>query len=166
MIICLNLVINPITGSIIWCFKWFWYYKITDGGESFSASLGGLNDHYYSDIAIKSDGTLVAVLSSQTIIRHIQIILLEFINLQMMEIHGQILHQQDFQNRHERSVIACSDLATPIFYVLTFTGEYFSATNSNGEAYDNETITLFKLSTDNSVTEDLSANLPSFHSIL
>ena len=156
-----KLLFNPNTGSLFGLSNGFGIIKSVDGGESFSASLGGLNDHYYSDLAIKADGTLVAVLSSQSF------------NDTPANSPGVYKSTDDgttwtditpagFPATHERSVIGTSDLSTPIFYILTNTGEYFSAINSNGDEFDSEKITLFKLSTDGSVTEDLTSNLPKF----
>ena len=45
-----KLIINPNTGSLFGVSNGFGIIKSTDGGESFSESLGGSNDHYYSDI--------------------------------------------------------------------------------------------------------------------
>ncbi|MCW8851004.1 MAG: glycoside hydrolase, partial [Melioribacteraceae bacterium] len=156
-----RLIINPNTGSLFGISNGFGIIKSTDGGESFSGSLGGLNNHYYADLAIKSDGTLVAVISSQGFTDTPENTPGVYKSTDDGETWTDIT-PAGFPIEHERSVLASSNLTTPIFYVLSFTGEYFSATNSDGEAFDNETISLFKLSTDNSVTEDLSANLPSF----
>jgi hypothetical protein len=49
-------------------------------------------------------------------------------------------------------------LSTPIFYVLTFTGEYLESGTEN--------VVMYKLSTDNSVAQDLTDNLPTFESEL
>ena len=154
-----KLIINPITGTIFGVSHGLGIIKSTDGGESFTTSIGGFNDHYYSDLIIKSDGTLVSVLSEYK----------PSSDTEQEKTPGIYQSTDDgdtwtditpagFPESHERSVLATSNLATPIFYVLTNTGDLLTDDEKN------EDIRLFKMSTDNSVTEDLTTNLPAFAS--
>ncbi len=150
-----KLLIHPTTGTLFAVANGVGIIKSTDGGITFTTSLGGLNDHYYADVIVKSDGTLIAVLSEYGF------------NETKTNTPGIYkstndgsswtnITPVDFPSAHDRSVLGTSNLSTKIFYVLTFTGEYL--------ADENEDVKLFKLSIDNSVTENLSNNLPKFES--
>ena len=67
----------------------FGILKSNDGGTSFSPTLGGENEHIYSDIVVASDGTLIASLSIPFEGFNPQNSL-EFINPQMMVRVGRI----------------------------------------------------------------------------
>lgn len=148
-----KLLINPVTGSLFAASHGEGIIKSVDGGDTFELSLGGFNDHYYSDIIIKSNGDLVAVLSQYGYDDSTDYSPGVYTSSDDGETWTDIT-PAGFPEVHERSVLGTSQLSTAIFYVLTNTGNYTE--------YDNELVTLFKLSTDNSVTEDLTANLPTF----
>jgi PKD repeat protein len=60
----LNIKVSPTTGSVFVASNGVGIFRSTDGGNSFSSVLGGVNQHIYSDIAVGPDGSLLAVLSS------------------------------------------------------------------------------------------------------
>lgn len=152
-----KVIINPMTGSIFGAANGYGIIKSIDGGLTYDGSLGGTNDHYFSDIIVKSDGTLISVLSSYGATTTPD----NSPGIYKSTDDGETwvdITPASFPSSHERSVLGTSNLATPIFYVLTYTGELLTDTDKN------ENVTFFKMSTDNSVTEDLTANLPEFDS--
>ena len=150
-----KLLIHPTTGTLFAVANGLGIIRSTDGGANFTTSLGGLNDHYFSDIIVKTDGTLIGVISeygyNDTKVNPPGVYKSNNDGSSWTNITP-----ADFPTVHHRSVLATSKLATPVFYILTFTGETFNDNNEN--------VKLYKLSTDNSVTENLSANLPKFES--
>lgn len=149
-----RLVINPVTGSLFGASHGQGIIKSTDEGQSFTTSLGAINDHYYCDVVVKPNGTLIAVLSNTGF------------NSTKTNQPGVYVSTDDganwtditptnFPTDHQRSVLGTSQISnSKIFYVLTYTGSSLSE--------DTEDIRFFKLSTDGSVTEELTDNLPSF----
>jgi hypothetical protein len=146
-----KIIVNPISGNVFIASAWYGILKSSNGGNSFSVSLGESRSHY-SDIVVAGDGTLVATLSQ-----------LAYEGSQDNQ-PGIYLSKDDgntwtnitptnFPSSHERTVLAISESNPNIVYALTNTG------NFDG---DDEIIKLFRLDNSNSTSADLSANLPSF----
>ncbi len=139
-----KVVVSPATGSVFIACNGIGIMKSSNGGSSFSVVLGGVNDHYYSDIIALPDGTLIAVLSQKGY------------NSNPANQPGVYKSGNDgaswtnitpnsFPATHERSVLGA---AQNIVYVLTNAG--------------NEDIKLFKIDLSDNSSVDLSSNLPNF----
>ena len=149
-----RIVVNPTTGSVFIASNGFGILKSSDGGNTFNISLGHINDHSFSEIAVANDGTLIASISedgySDTPQNQPGIYSSTDDGENWMNITP-----ADFPTTHERTVIAIAESNTNIVYVLTNTGQ------TNG---DDEIIKLFKLDLSSGTSQDLSANLPTFSS--
>jgi len=149
-----KIVVNPVSGSIFIASNGFGILKSSDGASNFSVVLGKKNDHYYSDIVVAGDGTLIASISESG-----------FSDSQLNSPgiyasnddgqHWQNITPTDFPSKHERSVLAIAESNTNIVYVLTNTGEL------NG---DDQIVKLFRIDLFTGASIDLSANLPTFNS--
>jgi len=149
-----RIVVNPNTGSVFIASHGYGISKSNDGGNSFSTTLGGLNDHTYSDIVVAGNGTLIASISESGFDESTA----NTPGIYMSVDDGMNwddITPNDFPTTHERSVIAISESNTNIVYILTNTGQY------NG---DDEIVKLFKIDNSTGTSSDLSANLPTFSS--
>lgn len=149
-----RIVVNPGSGSVFIASNGYGISKSNDGGNSFSTTLGGINDHTYSDIVVAGNGTLIASISEsgfdESPVNSPGI----YISVDDGESWDDIT-PNNFPSTHERTVIAISESNTNIVYVLTNTGEY------SGE---DEIVKLFKIDNSTGTSFDLSANLPTFSS--
>ena len=59
----LRIIVSPVNGYIFVASDNFGIYRSTDGGNSFTLVLGGINEHRFSDVAVASNGNLLAVIS-------------------------------------------------------------------------------------------------------
>jgi photosystem II stability/assembly factor-like uncharacterized protein len=152
-----RIVVSPTTGAVFIAVNGFGIWRSTDQGASFSPLIGpfGLLP-IWSDVAVSSDGEILAVLSSG------------FVE-QPTEEPG-IYHSTNngttwtnitpdgFPEEHERSVVAIAPSNPDVAYVMTFTG----TSTPTGEAFEDEDIAFWKLDLSTGVGEDRTANLPDF----
>ncbi|MGE5859070.1 MAG: WD40/YVTN/BNR-like repeat-containing protein, partial [Ignavibacteria bacterium] len=60
----LKVAVSPVNGNIYAAANGIGIFRSTDGGTSFTKVLGNVNHHIYSDVAVASNGTVLAVLST------------------------------------------------------------------------------------------------------
>ncbi|MEJ2615128.1 MAG: sialidase family protein, partial [Ignavibacteriaceae bacterium] len=59
----LGVVVSPVNGYIFVASDNYGIFRSADGGNSFTLVLGGQNEHTFSDVAVASNGNLLAVIS-------------------------------------------------------------------------------------------------------
>jgi PKD domain/Secretion system C-terminal sorting domain len=144
-----KIIVHPITGSVFAASNAFGIIKSNDGGNSFNLVLGKEDDHYFSDIIVTGNGTLVASLSSGW----------SESPLNQPGIYKSINEGQSWTNitpntfpsSHHRSVICAANNNTA--YIITTTGDIKN---------DREDIRFHKTNINTGVSEDRSANMPIF----
>ncbi len=145
-----KVTVSPTTGTVFIACNGIGIMKSTNGGSSFGISLGGINDHTYSDVITLQDGTVIAVISQKGY------------NSSPANQPGVYkstnegsswtnITPSSFPSTHARSVLAS---AGNFVYVLTNTG------NTDGSG--NEDIRLHKIDLSDDSSIDLTSNLPSF----
>ncbi len=145
-----KVVVSPTTGTVFIACNGIGIMKSTNGGSSFGIAIGGVNDHYYSDVTVLPDGTVIAVLSQSGY------------NASPANQPGVYKSTNDgltwtnitpntFPATHERSVLGA---ANNILYVLTNTGN----TTGSGD----EDIRLHKIDLSDNSSVELTSNLPAF----
>ena len=150
-----RIVINPKTGSVFITNNGFGVLRSNDGGASFTQVLGGPGHHIYSDIAVASNGTLVAALS------------IPFNNVTPTENAGVYkstddganwtnITPNDYPATPQRSGIAIAPSNPDKFYILTNTGTV--------DADKKNVLKFYKATISSGSFEDRSANLPDFTS--
>ena len=150
-----KIVINPKTGSVFIANNGFGVLRSNDGGASFTQILGGRGNHIYSDIAVASNGTLVAALS------------IPFKNATPTEAAGVYkstddgaswtnITPNDYPTAPQRAGIAIAPSNPDIFYILTNTGTI--------DANKRNILKFYKATISSGSFEDRSANLPDFTS--
>ena len=147
-----RIVVSPTTGSVFVANNATGIYRSTDGGENFALLLGAVAQHLYNDIAVNSEGVLLAVQSS--------------LRIDGTHTTGGIYRSDNdgdswstitpgtFPNQHHRSILAIAPSDPEIAYVLTYTGSIFA----NGR----EDVRFHKLDLGSGTAEDRSSNLPDF----
>jgi len=153
-----RVVVSPTTGSVFLASHIGRIYSSVDGGNSFSPVLGGWTDHFYTDVVIASNGTLIATLSaagwnanpanSPGVYKSIDDGLI-WTNITPVS----------FPSSHVRSVIASAPSNPDVVYIMTYTGTAYTAIKaSNGR----EDVRFHKINVSTGESEDRSANLPDF----
>ncbi|MFZ1292012.1 MAG: T9SS type A sorting domain-containing protein [Melioribacteraceae bacterium] len=148
-----KIIVNPSTGTVFIASHGFGILKSTDGGNSFTLSLGGTNNHVYADIDVAANGTLVAVVS------------LPFQGITPTNNPGVYKSTNDGQNwtsitpttfptEHSRSVLALAPSNANSCYVMTFTGSLID------DKVDD--VRFHKINVSTGSSEDRSANMPNF----
>ncbi len=62
-----KIIVSPTTGSVFLASDLFGIYRMKDGSSSFNAVLAGqADDHYFNDVAVNSQGILLAALSQES----------------------------------------------------------------------------------------------------
>jgi chitodextrinase len=146
--------VNPTTGSVFVAAQGIGILKSDDGGNSFQILLGKPNDHYYNDLSIADDGSIVAVVSPSG---DPSITPDKSPGIYKSTNNGQSwtnITPSNFPTNHVRSVIEIAPSNANVAYVLTYTG------NSVNNQY--EEIKLLKINLTNGTAEDRSNNLPNF----
>ena len=148
-----RIVISPTTGNIFVACNGIGIYQSINDGKSFNLVLGGINDHYYSDVVVAADGKVIAVLSqfgyntnpanNPGIYKSINNGL-SWINIT----------PSNFPETYERSFVACAPSNPDIIYILTFTGKFLEN--------DQDDVRFFKMYISSGNSEDRSENLPNF----
>lgn len=155
-----RIVVSPVTGSVFIASNAVGIYRSTNGGETFGTIapgqrfpdpvLGGLNEHFWSDIAVNDQGVLLATLSSTRSAN------------QATNTPGVYISRNDgdtwtnitpgtFPSTHSRSVLAFAPSNEEVAYVFTATQR---TTNNR------EDVRLHKLDLGSGAATDLSDNIP------
>lgn len=144
-----NIVISPTTGSIFFATSPFGVFRTTDDFVSVSYVLGQVNSHSWADVAVNSQGDIIAVLS---------------VGSNSDFDPGVYISTNDgvtwtnvtpgsYPNNPERGVIGVSESDPDIFYVFTDTGI----------GAEGLTLHRFDISNpSNVVTSDRSSGIPNF----
>ncbi|MGM0588262.1 MAG: T9SS type A sorting domain-containing protein [Bacteroidota bacterium] len=155
-----KMVVSPTTGSLFLASNGFGIIKSTDDGASFGSEpiLGLSGGPRYVDIDVASDGTLIAVLSSNDVGSS------NFDpGIYLSKDDGQSwksITPTSFPGEHDRSVLDIAPSNERIFYVFTQKGSGF--TSNQGVSFHKIQLTA---SLDDTLSyEDRSANLPDFGS--
>ena len=157
-----RVVVSPVTGTLFAASNVFGIYRSDDQGASFGPeilgrffpdpALGGVNDHFWSDVVVNDQGTVLAVLSSAGF------------NPETTYEPGVYVSNDDgvswanitpetFPEQHGRSIIAFAPSAQHLAYIFTTT---------NAFAGFREDVRLHRLHLDTGIAEDLTENLPAF----
>ncbi|MGE5681235.1 MAG: WD40/YVTN/BNR-like repeat-containing protein, partial [Bacillota bacterium] len=126
--------------------------RSTDGGNTFHFSLGGTNQHVYSDIDESSDGKLIAVVSSafEGVTQDKEPGIYKSLDEGVTWIK---ITPAAFPHQHARSKIASAPSNPKVAYVLTDIGI---------PKNNRDDIRFYKLDIDDVTSEDRSANMPDF----
>jgi photosystem II stability/assembly factor-like uncharacterized protein len=150
-----NIKINPLNGNIFVATNGLGIFRSTDGGETFSLVLGGANNHIWSDVAIGSDGTLLAVLSRS------------FVGINPANKPGLYKSTDNgttwtnitpptYPETSMRSVLCIAPSNPNAAYMFTQTG---------GSVNNREEIKFYKINISAGTSEDRSQNMPDFTSL-
>ncbi len=148
----LNIKVNPTNGSVFVATNASGIFRSTDGGDSFTNVLGGVNHHIFSDIAVGSDGTLLAVLSSpfQGVTPTNQP------GVYKSTDNGNTwtnITPAGYPSVSMRGVLCIAPSNPGIGYLMLFTGE---------TANDREDVRFYKINIATGISDDRSKNLPDF----
>jgi len=149
----LRIIVNPANGSIFVASDNFGIFRSTDGGDSFSIVLGGVNEHRYSDIAAASNGNLIAVISDpggSAVPTNQPGVYTSTDNGD----NWNDITPLDYPQTSARGVLATAPSNADAAYLLLFTGENIST--------DQEDVRFFKFDVGTGLSEDRSNNLPAF----
>jgi len=157
-----KIAVNPVTGTVYVATNGGYIYRSSNGFNTWNTAIGGANEHYWTDVAVTSLGKVIAVLSQDGYQPKTNS------NYTYTQDPGVYISEDDgttwtditpatFPEHYSRSVIACAQSNSNIFYVLTNTGDKLA----NG---DDEDIRLHKFNLGTGSNTDLSANLPAFNS--
>jgi len=156
-----RIVISSTTGSIFFASNVEGIFRSNDGGASFSRKLGGWGDHTYTDVAVTSNGVLIATLSqsgwSETPANSPGVYNSFDDGLTWTDITP-----STFPTSHERSVIAVAPSNPNTVYILTNTGENVQSPTGESDTNTREDVRFHKIGLFTEESEDRSANLPDF----
>lgn len=148
---CMKVIVTK-KGSILIATAGHGIYRSTDGGKTFSSSIGGPGEHVYSDVAETTDGVLLSVVSTG------------FSGVKQAREPGVYKSTDDgaswikitpatFPASHMRSTIATAPSNPDIAYILTDVGELKD---------DRDDVRFHKINLKTGASEDRSANMPDF----
>ena len=147
-----NIVVSPVTGTVLVTNNASGVYRSDDGGMQFEHVLGTVSQHAYNEIAVGSDGKLIATLST----------------LGLNGSHnatGGVYRSQDdgvtwtnitptsYPSTHQRSLVALAPSNPDRAYILTFV-----IRDSNGI----EDFRFHQLDLETGNSEERTNNLPNF----
>ena len=149
----LKIIVNPVNGTVFLASDNFGIFRSTDTGNSFSLSLGGINQHRYSDIAAASNGNLIAVISDPgdtTTPTNLPGVYTSTDNGD----YWNNITPNNYPQSSARGVLDVAPSNPDIAYLLLFTGN-----NINENLED---IRFYKFNISTGTSEDRSGNLPAF----
>lgn len=149
-----RLVISPTTGTVFVANNASGIYRSTDGGASFPLVLGGVAQHAWNDVAVGSNGVVVAILSQQTQGAAQQANPPGVYKSTDDGVTWTNITPSTFPSTHHRSLLAVAPSNPDIVYALTFTGQ-----NLNDGRED---MRFHKINLSTGLAEDRSANLPRY----
>lgn len=147
-----KVVVNPATGSVFVAANAIGIFRSANVGGSFNLSLGGVNEHIFSDVAAGSNGTLVAVISAP------------FQGVTPKNKPGIYkstddgntwisITPQSMPASFERTVLALAPSNENVLYAYS---------NSGSKNGDKEIVKFYKINVSTGAAEDRSANMPDF----
>lgn len=151
---CSKIVVSPTTGSVFVCSNAGVIMRSTNGGSTFTQNFGGINNHYFTNIAVASNGTLIAALSEYGYQQSAQSPPGIFLSTD----DGNTWHNitpATFPKSYERTVLAFAPSDSSVAYSFTYTG-------NKVKGHDDMRFFKYKISGDTATAEDRSANLPEF----
>ncbi|MBZ0252260.1 MAG: hypothetical protein K8I02_02880, partial [Candidatus Methylomirabilis sp.] len=133
-----RVAVSPTTGTLFLASNGFGVLRSDDGGASFSLVLGADYQPYWSDVAVASDGTVVATISKSGFTT------VSAAGVWVSDMDGQAGSWTDrtpagFPSFHRRSVLGLVPTDPDLVYVFTETGSGFTLfrlTPSTGAAVD------------------------------
>ncbi len=153
--LCSKIVVSPTTESVFVCTNAGVIMRMKKGETSFKTILGGLNEHYFTSIAVASNGTLMAALSE-----------FHYSGQPQNSDPGIYLSTDDgdtwtnitpkpFPISYERTVLDFAPSDPDIAYSFTYTGK-------EKDGHDDMRFFKYTVSGDSASAVDRSANLPDF----
>ncbi|HKI46684.1 MAG TPA: hypothetical protein VKA08_15250, partial [Balneolales bacterium] len=151
---CSKIVVSPTTESVFVCSNAGVIMRSTDGGTTFTQVLGGINNHYFTNIAVASNGILIAALS-------------QFANQTSTSSPPGIYLSTDdgttwnpitpstFPTKYERTVLAFAPSDPTVAYSLTYTG-------SQVNGHDDMRFFKYTISGSTASSVERTSNLPEF----
>jgi len=154
-----RIVVNPSTGSVFVASHAGEILRSTDGGANWTNSIGKLNSHYYTEVAVNSNGLLVASLSTAhpTGSSYDDIPTNGIFKSTDNGGTWTSITPASFPAAYSRSSIAFAPSNPNSFYIITTTGSTNITTNR-------EDVYLFKINASTGAYTNLTANLPYFAS--
>jgi len=150
-----RIVVSPTSGNVFLASHGVGILRSTDGGGSFSLVLGGVNDHYYVDVIVTENGTVVAALSESGYNPIGERSSSPGIYKSGNEgLAWDNITPATFPTKHSRTVLGHSSSNPDIVYALSNTGE------SDGTG--NEDIRLHRITLSSGASQDRSANIPQY----
>jgi len=148
-----RIIVNPTNGNIFLASNGFGIYRSMNGGDSFTLVLGGTAQHIYSDIAVASNGNLIAVISDP------------FSGITPTNQPGVYksvdggtvwdnITPNNYPSTSSRGVLTFAPSNPDVAYLLLYTGNKITSTK--------EDVRFYKLSIGTGAYEDRSSNLPEF----
>lgn len=146
-----EIIVNPKTGSVFIATNAGLIVKSTDQGNTFTPSLGALNEHLRTDIKVNKDGALLASLSQKT-------------NSQSQSNNPGFYYSTDdgatwkfitsanYPSEHDRTVLAFAASKPNVAYALMNTGNKFQNTQADD-------LRMLKIDINTEQIEDLSNNI-------
>lgn len=150
-----KILVHPINGFLFICSNASGILRSTDYGLTWEYSLGAINNHAYSDIAVNHNGVLVAVISQTgfTTPKNSPGIYKSTDN----GVSWTNITPSNFPSTHARSVLTFIPSNPDWFYVFTYT-------NKTNTSNNQEILSLFKINVTTNQAINLSDNLPSISS--
>jgi photosystem II stability/assembly factor-like uncharacterized protein len=118
-----RLAISPVTGTVFVANNASGIYRSADGGVSFPLVLGGVAQHAWNDVAVGSNGVVVAILSQQTQGATQQTNPPGVYKSNDDGLTWARITPATFPGTHHRSLLAVAPSNPNIVYALTFTGQ-------------------------------------------
>ncbi len=157
---CSNVIVSPTTEAIFVCSNAGVIMRSTDGGATFQQVLGGINEHYFTNIAVASNGTLIAALSeyhpsSQTVTNQAPGIYLSTDDGDTWHDITPKTSPNTFPSSFQRTVLTFAPSDPTVAYSFTYTG-------SKVNGHDDMRFFKYTISGTSATAVDRSANLPEF----
>ena len=148
-----RIVVSPTTGTVLAATNAGGIHRSDDGGASFSRVLDDPNRPYWSEVAVASDGTFLAVLSTRGVGDSV-----DGAGVYLSTDDGRSwtdVTPPDFPSYHRRSVAAFAPSNPNVFYVLSTVGR-------NPSNYPSASLYRMTRSGSTITADERSANLPAF----
>ena len=151
---CSKVVVSPTTESLFVCSNAGVILRSTDGGLTFSTVLGAINAHYFTNIAVASNGTLIAALSQYGY----QSSTSSPAGIYLSTDDGANWNKitpSTFPSKYQRTVLAFAPSDPTVAYSLTYTG-------SKVNGHDDMRFFKYTISGSTASSVERSSNLPEY----